>query len=80
MCGRQIDDAGADARAGRRVRVFILGAALLVAAVNALNAMGMWHEFLQFMNNTPFGETDPLFGIDIGFYVFSLPFLKFLQL
>lgn len=77
---RQIDDAGADARAGRRVRLFILGAALLVAAVNALNAMGMWHEFLQFMNKTPFGETDPLFGIDIGFYVFSLPFLKFLQL
>ena len=77
---RLMEEAGADALAGRRVRLFILGAALLVAAVNALNAMGMWHEFLKFMNPTPFGTTDPLFGIDIGFYIFSLPFLKFLQL
>ncbi len=72
--------ARAEGRAARRARLFIFGAALLAAAVSALNAMGMWCEFLKFMNPTPFGEADPLFGIDIGFYVFSLPFLKFLQL
>ena len=58
----------------------IILAAGLFAVVNALNAMGSWGTFLQFMNSTPFGESDPLFGFDIGFYVFTLPFLKYLQL
>ncbi|MEA4873713.1 MAG: UPF0182 family protein [Synergistaceae bacterium] len=58
----------------------IIVAAGLFAVVNALNAMGSWGTFLQFMNSTPFGESDPLFGFDIGFYVFTLPFLKYLQL
>ena len=57
--------------------VFVV--AFVVAVVNALTAMGMWDEFLKFRNPVPFGETDPLFGIDIGFYVFTLPFVKFVQ-
>ena len=63
----------------RRVKQIIYGAAVLAAALGALNASARWHEFLQFMNPTPFGTTDPLFGIDIGFYIFTLPFLKFIQ-
>lgn len=58
----------------------VLGAAAVAAILNALGAMGMWHDFLKFMNPSVFGETDPLFHIDISFYVFTLPFLKFLQL
>jgi uncharacterized membrane protein (UPF0182 family) len=57
----------------------IIGVAALFAVVNALNAMGSWGTFLQFMNPTSFGETDPLFGFDISFYVFRLPFMKYLQ-
>lgn len=59
---------------------YVIWAALAAAVLNAANAMGMWPEFLKFMHPVPFGTTDPLFGIDIGFYVFSLPFVKFLQL
>ena len=54
-------------------------AAFVLALVNALGAMGYWGAFLKFLNPTPFGATDPLFNKDISFYVFSLPFISFLQ-
>ncbi|MCE5202179.1 MAG: UPF0182 family protein [Synergistaceae bacterium] len=53
--------------------------ALIFAVVNAIGAMGYWGTFLKFLYPTPFGEVDPLFGRDIGFYIFTLPFFKFLQ-
>ena len=39
---------------------------------------GRWQTWLLFFNQQPFGKTDPLFGRDIGFYVFSLPLLSML--
>lgn len=36
-----------------------------------------WANGLEFLNASSFGKTDPVFGIDIGFYVFRLPFLNF---
>lgn len=63
----------------RRLRRVALGAAFAFALVNAFSAAGMWPEFLKFAHPTPFGEKDPLFGIDAGFYVFTLPFLSFIQ-
>ena len=39
---------------------------------------GQWESWILFTNSVDFGsETDPLFGKDIGFYVFELPFLSF---
>lgn len=67
-------------RPAKLTGAMIFAAALAVAVVNSINAMGAWTQFLEFLNTTPFGETDPLFGIDIGFYVFTLPFVEFLQL
>jgi len=37
-----------------------------------------WERFLTFFNQVPFGIQDPLFGKDISFYIFTLPFLNFL--
>jgi len=34
---------------------------------------------LSFLNQQPFGTTDPIFNKDIGFYVFSLPFFMFVR-
>jgi uncharacterized protein len=42
----------------------------------ALQSTGQWENLLLFFNATPFGVSDPLFGRDIGFYVFQLPFLQ----
>lgn len=35
-----------------------------------------WVEFQQFLRAEPFGTADPQFGLDLGFYLFKLPFLK----
>jgi hypothetical protein len=42
-------------------------------------AQGNWQVVLEFFNGQPFGITDPVFSREIGFYVFSLPFLQFLR-
>ena len=34
-----------------------------------------WEKFLLYFNGTKAGLTDPIFGKDIGFYMFSLPLL-----
>ncbi len=34
---------------------------------------------LRYLYQQPFGSTDPIFGKDVGFYVFSLPFYIFVQ-
>jgi uncharacterized membrane protein (UPF0182 family) len=52
------------------VTVFILIAGLLAASVFS----GSWETILKFLHQTPFGTADPIFGSDIGFYVFALPF------
>ncbi len=35
---------------------------------------GSWETVLTFLHQVPFGVTDPLFGLDISFYLFSIPF------
>ena len=32
-----------------------------------------WRSVLAFIHSTPFGQTDPQFGLDISFYAFELP-------
>ncbi|MFC3690434.1 UPF0182 family protein [Aquipuribacter hungaricus] len=41
-------------------------------------ASGQWQTVQLWLHRTPFGENDPEFGLDVGFYVFSLPLLQFL--
>ena len=52
-------------------------AAGLFALVLALPAIGQWQSWLLFRNAREFGIADEQFGVDVGFYVFQLPFLSF---
>src|SRR5207248_2879508 len=38
-----------------------------------------WDMLLRWVNQVPFGATDPVFGRDIGFYFFTLPVLEFMR-
>jgi hypothetical protein len=51
----------------------------LLALVMASNAGSRWETILRFMHATAFGASDPLFGQDISFYVFTLPMYSFVQ-
>ena len=53
-----------------------LPAALVIGAFLGTLAWGAWDVFLRYRHQTPFGETDPIFGRDIAFYFFTLPALE----
>src|SRR5262249_26788241 len=38
-----------------------------------------WDTVLTYVNAAPFGRVDPLFGRDLGFYFFGLPFWRLLH-
>lgn len=52
-----------------------VAAALVIAAMIAASSIGLWDAALRYVYQVPYGEKDPLFGMDIGFYLFSLPAL-----
>ncbi|WP_179405385.1 UPF0182 family protein [Burkholderia guangdongensis] len=54
-------------------RAIIAIAATLLGLALAGHAASNWSLALRFLHQVPFGERDPIFGKDIGFYLFSLP-------
>jgi len=58
--------------------IIVLGAILLSVALGLL-AQGNWQVVLRFFDGQPFGIADPVFHREIGFYVFSLPFLHLVR-
>lgn len=60
------------------VHVALLIGSFLVAFISGGWASGQWETVLKFLNSTPFNAVDPLYGKDISFYVFTLPFYKFI--
>ncbi|MGI8764517.1 MAG: UPF0182 family protein, partial [Ilumatobacteraceae bacterium] len=62
---------------GRRLRLVRYGVAALLAIMLALPTVSQWQNWLLFRNGTEFGVSDPQFGVDVGFYVFDLPFISF---
>lgn len=57
-------------------KVFMLAAFILSLLFSILFVGDIWYDFLIFINKTAFGIGDPIFGKDIGYYVFMLPFLN----
>ena len=50
---------------------------VFVGLLAGISASSEWATFLQWKYATDFGVTDPQFGLDIGFYTFVYPFLRF---
>ncbi|WP_048711979.1 UPF0182 family protein [Trueperella pyogenes] len=50
--------------------------ALVLGIPAGLRLAEGWQTALTWLNATPFGKTDPIFGWDISFFVFTLPFLE----
>ena len=57
------------------LRRLALPVALVLALLIALSTTGLWLDLLAFGGRVPFGTADPVFGRDVGYYVFTLPVL-----
>lgn len=51
----------------------IAAVAVVLALLIAASQLGNWSVVLRYLYQVPYGKTDPLFGMDIGFYLFTLP-------
>ncbi len=75
---REVVDFGAIERFSAIFRGLVWVGILLGGYVVGQWATFHWHEFLLAQRPLSMGQPDPLFGIDLGFYLFSLPFRWFL--
>jgi uncharacterized membrane protein (UPF0182 family) len=58
-----------------RIRVLV---AAFFALVAGIGVSAQWREWILFTNRSDFHSKDPQFHRDVGFYVFQLPFIKFM--
>ncbi|TBN58576.1 UPF0182 family protein [Glaciihabitans arcticus] len=56
----------------RRLAMFGIPAVLGIFA--GVSTAARWETVLQYLNRTSFGQKDPQFNLDLGFYFFELPF------
>jgi uncharacterized membrane protein (UPF0182 family) len=54
-------------------RILVAGMAVLLGLLTAFIELSNWDVVLRFLHEVPYGASDPVFGKDIGFYLFSLP-------
>jgi uncharacterized membrane protein (UPF0182 family) len=52
-----------------------LGVAAILALILSGGAGAQWRTFLLFLNSSPTGITEPVYGLDVSFYLLTLPFL-----
>jgi uncharacterized protein len=58
---------------------FVIGFSLIISILMGISELANWQEILVYLNRVAFGMNDPIFGQDIGFYLFSLPFLEYIR-
>ncbi len=57
----------------------ILAGAVVLAVMAGQWGSHSWQEFLLFSEGLPVGISDPVLGKDLGFYLFTLPFIETLR-
>ena len=62
---------------GPRAGLVRVAVAAMFALIAGPGASGQWSAWTLFRNHVPFESKDALFQKDLGFYVFQLPFAKF---
>ena len=62
---------------GQRPRLVRFGVSALFAIFLGASVGARWNDWILFRNRQDFGIDDEQFGIDVGFYVFQLPFIRF---
>jgi uncharacterized protein len=68
-----------DSRGMATLFAAIPAAAIVLGVGFGLAAFGDWQTWLGFQAQVPFGQTDPTFGQDVAFYIWTLPALAALR-
>lgn len=57
-------------------RLAMYGIPIVLGVFAGVSTASRWDSVLVWLNRTPFGTVDPQFRLDVGFYVFELPFYR----
>jgi len=60
----------------RENKIFIASALIVSFLFSLTFASTYWNMLLQFMNSVSFNVKDPIFNIDVSFYIFKLPLIE----
>ncbi len=63
---------------GEGFRFLLKWSSLVLAIIFGASATPFWEDALLFSQATAFGQKDPLLGMDLSFYIFRLPFWRYL--
>jgi uncharacterized membrane protein (UPF0182 family) len=55
----------------------LVAGALVVGLIGGIAAASRWDDWLRFQHAQKFGSVDPLFKLDLGYFIFQYPFLLF---
>jgi uncharacterized membrane protein (UPF0182 family) len=65
--------------AARMANALLVAVAAVVGLFFALSTRAMWLVALRSFYGVPFGQSDPVLGRDLSFYIFRLPWQRFVQ-
>jgi uncharacterized protein len=63
----------------QQLRTIASAIAMVLAGLIGLYASSQWETWVTWQHAAPFGQQDPILGYDIGFYVFTIPFLQLVR-
>ncbi|HYW33799.1 MAG TPA: UPF0182 family protein, partial [Balneolaceae bacterium] len=63
----------------RQIRIFLYIIGSIMSLFFSFAYYTQWNAFFRFSWHETFGKVDPIFGHDIGFYIFRLPFIETIQ-
>lgn len=63
-------------KSGLEKKGFLIINTIFSLIISYVFAFTYWYRILQFSNSVSFNTKDPIFGIDISFYIFKLPLIQ----
>lgn len=57
-------------------KIFIIFDIIISFIISYTFSSAYWYRILQFSNSVKFNTTDPIFNLDVSFYIFKLPFIQ----
>lgn len=63
----------------QKVRYIALAGVLIFSMLFALVLMNQWNTLLEYLWREPANQTDPIYHLDLMFYLFTLPFYNLVQ-